>query len=152
VFPSLSPRLSFGETHTQKNAIRLLIRRFWLVKPHNFPGKSASQDHDPHHPKCSLQTKSVTVVQISLVSHAQMARERPQFPFWFFPGGQKWRLPVALPGRCRGRAAEQFQVLVVSTSVRVASSSYADEWMDGWMSRRQLPSRLQICRAHKLLD
>ena len=121
------------------------LRKFLLVKPHNFPGKLASGDKDPCHPKFSLETKSVTVVQISLVSHAQMAWKRPQFPFWFFPGGRQWRLPVALAGRRRSRAAEQFQVLVVSASVRAASSSYAD----GWMSRRQLPSQFQICRAHK---
>ena len=60
-----------------------------------------------------------------------MAWKRPQFPFWFFPGGRQWRLPVALAGRRRSRAAEQFQVLVVSASVRAASSSYADGWMDG---------------------
>ena len=101
------------------------LRKFLLVKPHNFPGKLASGDKDPCHPKFSLETKSVTVVQISLVSHAQMAWKRPQFPFWFFPGGRQWRLPVALAGRRRSRAAEQFQVLAVSTSVRVASSSYA---------------------------
>ena len=39
------------------------LRKFLLVKPHNFPGKLASGDKDPCHPKFSLETKSVTVDQ-----------------------------------------------------------------------------------------
>ena len=55
------------------------------------------------HPKCYLETKSITVVQISLVSHCADGQETAIVALFFFPDEQRWfpcRLRRSLSESC----------------------------------------------------
>ena len=97
-------------------------------------GKSASRKIKTliMHPKCYLETKSITVVQISLVSHCADGQETAIVALFFFPDEQRW-FPCRLRRSLSESCCTTVSNLVVSMSVRAASSScvYADGWCQG---------------------